>query len=642
MTTLLSIIVFGTVVGSIYGIAALGLVLTYRISGVFNFGHGAIAMFAAYVYYQLHDLWGVPAWLSAIVVVCVLAPAFGWLLDRSIFRPLGSGPVVVRIVVTAAIFVVLVGAAGIIWKGKGRGITPVFPRAPQIRLPAGVVVTPEQLGIIALGAAISYGLYELLRRTRLGIQMRAVVDDRDLAGLHRIDAGRVSTLAWAMGTALAALAGVLIAPIVTLDTYTLPLLVIAAYAAAVIAYLRSLPGAIAAAIAIGLADQTIALKAHSALLIGLRPSLPFIALVFVLVTRTFVLPKLRGETFQVVPEGAALADVRSPAPDPRRRAAVAALIALGLVAPAFMSASNRYLMGTAAASSLIALSLVLLIGYSGQISLGQLTFAAVGAFTLAHLSRAHVPFVPALAIAGLAAVPVGAAVAVLASRLIGLYLALATLALALMADQFFSNILTLTGGPSGLPVPRPSIGGLRFDSDLRFYYFAVAVLGLAMPASRNLLRGKTGRILAAMRDSETAAKTIGIDLFRAKVVVFSLSAFLAGIGGALGASSFRTAVMTNYNPVFSIFFLAIVVVGGVVRPEGAIVAGLLGAFGQKFLGAYAGFTFGVFAILLARVPQGLLALTIPSPRRRATRWIEIAVRRHAGDAALGADSGLYR
>lgn len=249
MTSLIAFTLLGLVTGAGYAIAACGLVVTYTTSKVFNVAHGAIGMVMAFLYWELAVHRGLPAILALVLVVGVIAPAFGVVIERFVMRRLTDAPVSVVLVVTVGLLVGLIGAAQAIWPPTARVVEPFFP-ASGVWL-GDVFVSAHDILTIVVAIAVAAGLYVLLGRTRIGMAMRAAVDNRELLALHGGRPYLVSAVSWAIGAALGALAGILLTPVVQLDYFELTLLVISAYAAAMLGRLKSLPLTFVGALLLG-------------------------------------------------------------------------------------------------------------------------------------------------------------------------------------------------------------------------------------------------------------------------------------------------------------------------------------------------------------------------------------------------------
>ena len=234
MSLTISYLLVGIAVGSVYATAAIGLVLTYRATGVFNFAHGPIAILVAFVFWQTHADWHWPLVPAAIVSILIVGPLVGLLLERLVFRPLeyAGASTATKLAATMGVFVFVLGIVFAVWGGTSKPAPSLFPLSP-VHITSTLVLGQDQIAVLGIGVAVSLGLLYVLRYTRIGVATRAVVDRRELAELMTIDTNRVSALAWALGTFLAGLAGVLLAPRLLLDTNTLLLVVLGSYACAV-------------------------------------------------------------------------------------------------------------------------------------------------------------------------------------------------------------------------------------------------------------------------------------------------------------------------------------------------------------------------------------------------------------------------
>src|SRR5205823_11506997 len=248
MSFWLSLILAGIGTGCIYSLAGMGIVLTYKATGIFNFAHGAIAMFVAYILWQLNSQWHVSLLISAPLTIFIIAPALGLALERFVFRPLqkrGAGQSE-KLVATLGVFLLLVGLAQKIWTGTNRN-GPELVSNKALHITNKLLIGQDRLAVVVMVIVISAALYALFRFTHLGTEIRAVVDRRELSELAAINANRVAALAWAMGAGLAGLTGILFAPD-QLDPYRLTLLVIETFSIAVVARLVSIPAAVAAGV----------------------------------------------------------------------------------------------------------------------------------------------------------------------------------------------------------------------------------------------------------------------------------------------------------------------------------------------------------------------------------------------------------
>jgi branched-chain amino acid transport system permease protein len=574
---LLSLTVIGLCTAAIFALAASGLVLTYTTTGIFNFAHGAIGMLGAFTYWQLHEDWGWPSPLALAVVLLVLAPALGALIERGIMRGLVDAPETVRIVVSISLLVALLGLGLWLWSPQEPHVTQLLFPGRRLRI-FDVNVSWHQATALLLAGATALGLRLLLHNTRAGLDMRASVDSRPLAQLHGARPDRSATLAWAIGCALAALAGILIAPISTLSHANLTLLIVNAYAAAMIGRLRSLPMTFVGAVVLGLADSySIGYIPSTSLYFStFRLVLPVVILFIVLL----LMPHAPFRTRSVVAS-------REDIPRPSWRGALltaGAVVASVLVLSTMLGDADALRAAKIFGIALVALSLVPLVGFGGQISLCQMSFAGIGAIVMAHHGQGGDPI--ALLWAAIACAVVGAVIALPALRLSGIHLALATAAFAVFLDRWVFTLPSFDVGPwtiklfeiGTLPVPPVDLPGVGDGRQAQLVVLAVAfaLLYLLVVAIR---RSGFGQRLLAMKDSPAACETLGMDVTKVKLAVFSLSAAMAGVGGALYAGTLGSVSAETFSLFESLPLLLLAVVGGIGTATGALFAGaVLGGF----------------------------------------------------------------
>jgi branched-chain amino acid transport system permease protein len=568
---MLSFVVLGLFGGAIYALASLGIVLTYKTSGIFNFAYGGVAMFCAYTFWELRDRWGISQWFSLPLVLLVVAPVLGLLLE-AVFRPLSTAAVEVQIVVALGILSFFITLVPILFGSSDRNLPTIFPHA-HFRL-AGVIVTWNELGTMLVALALAGALYVLLRRTRLGTATRAVVDNRELAGLIAVNAGTVGQVAWVISTVFAAISGILLSTQEGLVVYVLPALVIYAFAPAVLGRLTSLPLAFAGAIGLGLIQNILAKYNSTGFVAKLEASIPYLALFLLLViyggrlkeVRSSLLPstvgRSRGAGRVTLPYGLGVA------------------IAAGVILPLAFSAAIQHDIAQAMAYSIVALTLVVLTGWTGQISIAQMSFAGVGAFAVAHIAGTHGAMFPVgVLIGALIAVPLGLIVGLPSLRLSGLFLALATMAFALLMDNLVFADNSISGGLTGLSISSASIGPISLSSYTAQFYLCLVMLTLVCAGVYLLRRGPIGRRLNMVRDSPAAAATLGANLTLTKLAVFAVCGVVASIGGSLLAVTQQTVDPANFQFNTSLELLLLVVVGGRSLVSGALVAGLLNLVG---------------------------------------------------------------
>lgn len=600
-----------------FAMFALGISVIYRASRVLNLAHGAMAMLPAYVFYALAQK-GIPKLLCLAIAV-----AFGALLgvavERIFVRRLRSQGPTAQTVGTVAVTGLLIALVGRVW-----GTTPIVP--PTIfpegeMIVAGAGVRFGDLGLFAVGVVVSIALFAFFRFTAIGLAMRGAAQNRRAASLMGIDPDLAASAAWALGGGLAALAGVLLATVSNLDPYNLSFQVLPAFVAALIFGLESLPGALGGSAIVGLLFGMVPAMARVPVIGGLF--LYSGATQLVLTILVLAVMAVRGRKLSADAPEAGFSSGTSFSKPARLRVTPGVIFGVILLV-AFPFVAPFSLLGTSLLAlelSLVAVSLVVLIGWVGQISLGQASFVGIGALVTAMAARGWGLGFPINAIvgamsAGLVAVILGA----VALRVRGLYLAVATLIFAWMADQFLfpSPWLGAGSGSSTLPDQRLGVAGgfpsFDFTSRTTLYFVMLGILILVVAALANLRDTGTGRAFFAVRGSETAAASLGIDVTRYKLMAFAVAGVLAGIGGSLLMVEQRTVVPAQFMFTVSLQYLAIAVVGGLGSLGGAIAAAILFAgLNELFfqVPALSGWLEVVSACLLAGVllakPGGLAA-----------------------------------
>jgi branched-chain amino acid transport system permease protein len=601
--------ILGLATASILAIAASGLVLTYTTTGIFNFAHGALGMLGAFTYWQLRFDWGWPAPVALAAVLLVLAPLVGGLIEVVIMRGLADAPETVRVVVSISLLVALLGLG--LWIWSPQEAHPVVPFWGHESIDVGgVVVTYHEITAFVVAILLALGLRLLLYRSRPGLAMRAAVDDRPLSTLNGARPDRSAMLAWGIGCACAALGGILMSPVTTLSHVNLTLLIVNAYAAAMIGRLRSLPMTFAGAVVLGLLDSWAItyLPDDNLLLSRIRFVIPVIVLFVVLLA-------LR----QPRPRGHAVLRTREMIPRPSWRGSLltaGAFVGAGLYMAQILTDPDAVSVARIVALSIIGLSLVPLVGFGGQLSLCQMSFAGIGAVVMAHQGQGGslMGLVYAAVVAGV----VGAIVALPAIRLGGLYLALATAAFAVFMDLWVFVLEPFDLGPwtiklfplGSVPVDRVDLpgtdtgGGLLVVLSIFFALFYLLVVGVR--------RSMFGQRLLAMKDSPAASATLGMNLTATKMAVFSFSAAMAGVGGALYGGTLGSASPDRFAFFTSLPMLLLGVVGGIGSAAGAILAGVLLGATPILVDSYPWYENisrvlpGTMGIALGRNPNGII------------------------------------
>ncbi|MEU7606826.1 ABC transporter permease, partial [Streptomyces sp. NPDC041003] len=635
MGDLLVFVLSGLVSGALYALLATGLVLSYSASGLFNFAHGATAYLCALTFYELHSGLGWPAVPAALLVVLVLAPALGWGLDRLMFRRLARVGETAQIVATIGLLVALPAAGLWVVELLADAGAPVKPAENQFGLPGvgpspakswqlaeGVGIDSDQLITWVVTALVAVALWVLMRHTRLGLQLRAAVDNRSLTELRGISADRLSSVAWMIASGLAGLAGVLATPLLGLSAHDFTLFLFVSATAAVIGRFASVPLAFAGGLGLGVLQNLVAGYASFAEgITGFRTAVPFLILFGGLLVLT-----RRARTAGVAAVDAPPVDHLAGASWGRRWGVWAA--GAGLLCVAFYTVTTPFWSGLLAqglAIALVFMSFTVVTGLGAMVSLAQGTFVTGAALVAGLLMSRGWPFVAALAVGTCVAALLGALVALPALRLGGRSLALATLALAFLADQVLFQLRWLRNGDSGWSVPRPVFGPVDLSDD-RALGVALVVLVAVVAAGLSALRNSpSGRAMLAVRSAPAAAMASGVSVLRTKLLLFTLSAGLAGFGGVMYASYNTRITATDFTALTGLVWLAVVVAAGVRRPQYAVVAGLVFAVAPRVLSDYVTesahlpvILFGLAGLALANDPDGYCAaVPVRLARKRA-------------------------
>lgn len=599
---MLPFIVTGLLTGTVYGLTATGLVLTFKTSGIFNFGHGAVLTAGALAYYGATVSHGLDWKVAFFLTVFVLGPLMGLIMEV-VARHLTHQRTSMKVVGTVGLMVLVPAVALILYPASNLGLSverylPFSDRARYRWQLLDVNVFGDQIVVGVISIACVSGLYLLFRYTRLGSAMRAAVDDPDLLALQGTDPVRVRRIAWIIGCMFAVLSGVLLLPAVNLQPFTLTFLATYAFGAAAFGAFRSIPLAMVGGLLIGIAEDLAGYVIRDrgwAELNGLPEALPFLLLFVVLL----VVPTRKLSTGEGVIERPPL-QYRGTA---TLRLGVGALVlgALALVPVLFESKLNHFTLGLCQA--ILILSLGLLVRTGGQMSLCHATFAAISAVAFSQFSVGlGMPWFVAFVLAALVVVPVGALVALPAIRLSGVYLALATFGFGILVQRLFFPqswmFLTFAGARR---VPAPD----GFTTRTSYYYLVLFVLAVVALFIAAISQSRLGRVLQGMSDAPTAVSTLGLSTSVTKLIVFCLSAFLAGVSGIMYGGAYTN--IDSATPAFQTFnslvLVAILALAPFREPWYAVFAGVVAVIPAFFTGEavphYLQAGFGFFAIVIA-------------------------------------------
>ncbi len=582
--TISSFLVVGIALGGIYAITAGGLVVTYATTGIFNFAHAAIGCFLAFCYWQLTVKQGLPTVVALIITLFVIAPAIGFLLDKVIMRRLRDAALVVQLMVTVGLMLTFMGITLTIWSPKtGRSLPQFFQNTQGVQF-GDVTATWHRIITVVVALLVALGLRFLLYKTRLGISMRAVVDSRSLAGLTGAKPSIISGSSWALGCMTAGLAGILIAPETGLVVENLALIIVVASAAAAIAQLKSIPMAFIGGLVIGLA------KSFSSVYLewgkdwayadeAIPAAILFIALLF--------LPMARLET------GKIRITKRTERLTKPWEAALGAGVMIAIVG-AWANGWIPWISGTTFGErstvwlgrgagflvlGLVMLSLIPLIGWAGQVSFANYAIAGIGAVLFSHFGGQNGDALGIVWVM-LVCAPLGLAIALPALRLKGLYLALATMAFAEVADKvLIRHPSMLDPAATGVLFKPVNFFGITISSSASdrkaFLMFLVVTFALLFFMLEMLRRTRWARRWIAMSDSPAASATIGVNLTTTKMMVFMLSGAMAGFAGCMIGLQ-RGALSVDSFPLFAGLPLVLLIAVQGVRYPVAAFMGMLG------------------------------------------------------------------
>lgn len=579
MTTVLQFALLGLGIGTAYTLLAQGLLLIYRGSGVVNFAHGAVAMLAAYLYWQARAGWGWGFGPAALLAV-VISIGLGLATYHLVMRPLGRASALARVISTLGLFMLLQGVALLIWGP--------FPRMLDSDLPttllnvAGVAIGLDKLLLLLVAVVLTVALWAVSRYTPVGLAIRANAENPRAASTLGWSPHLLGGTTWGLGWGLAAVAGILIAPLVGVTVDAMPLLVIPVLAGALIGRLQSFWLTLVGAMVIGILQSLVA--RYVDFVPGAMQAVPFLVILAVLVLRGQGVPS-RSTGAQKLPT---LGTGRIRWPWVAGLVVVAGfLLVVGLEEELVIS------LGVTLSWGIVLLSVVALLGYTGQLSLAQFALGGVAALVAGRLvADLGLPFPLASVLALVAVLVVGLLFALPALRTRGIDLAIVTLGLgATVAALVFTNG-ALTGGFDGTPVGAQTLFGIDLDTVFYPRRWALLILVLFTVCAvvvANVRRGSSGRRMIAVRTNERAAAALGIDVLRVKLFAFGFAAVIAGIGGILVAFRNATILYSEFDPLQSILAVGYGFIGGIGFVGGAPLGGTLvtGGFGTWLIHQFA-------------------------------------------------------
>jgi ABC-type branched-subunit amino acid transport system ATPase component/ABC-type branched-subunit amino acid transport system permease subunit len=641
------VLLLGLIIGLTYGLLAVGLVLIYRTNRIINFAHGQVGAFGAAFFGIEVVKWHIPYWIAFLPALAVSA-SVGALAEAMVVRRLKRAPLIMSVVATLGVgqFLVLFAFAFNSQAGAG-SIYPMPVGLPVFRVGA-LLVTPAYSGMLFLSPLVVIAVGLFLKFSRFGLGIRAAAANPEAARMAGVFSSRMSSLAWGMAGALAAFSAILTQPtqgFTSGDSFG-PSLLLVALTGAVLARMQSLPRALLAGAVIGIVEQLLLWNYAQAGLVQLA--------LFVIILLTLLLQKQRVGRAE---EKGSWAAVQAARPLPAAIRKVRSVRAMGpavtllffgsfLVLPQFISNANSVRVTGSFGFVIIGLSVGIITGLGGQLSLGQFALGAIGAYASFEVSRRTGNFFESFLYAGLAAAVVSVLIGLPALRIKGLLLTVTTLSFALVIPGFILQQDWMLG--SGKDPGRPILNGHALESGRSYYYVGLATLLVALLIARNVRSGGIGRRLIAVRDNEDAARAFTVPASMVKLQGFALAGFIAGLGGAMYGHSLSLIGATSFPTRASIDVVVITVIGGI----GLLSGPILGAFlvqGATFLpldsAGLAATALGQLLIILY-LPGGLGSLVAPVRNRvasflagRAGVDVEAAYAAERGFNASGTGSG---
>ena len=568
-------VVLGMIVGLTYGLLAVGLVLVYRTNRIVNFAHGEIGAFGAAFFGLAVVRWHVPYWI-AFPFGLAIGGLVGGVAEVAVVRRLRRAPKLMSVVATLAVGAVVVGFARAVNSTAGAGfIYPEPSWLPTFRI-GGLLVTRAYTGMLILGPALVIALIVFLRKSRYGLALRAASAAPETARMSGVFASRMSSLAWVLAGALSAFTAIITQPSLGFtgaQSFGPPLL-LRALAAAAIGRMTSLPIALAAGVGLGVVEQLLLWNYSQAGLVDV--------VLFAIIIAALLIQRARVGREEEERGSWASVQVLRPVPDALRElwlvrhlGSIVGVLALGFAAalPLFVSNSSAVTLSGIYALAIVGLSLGIVTGLGGQLSVGQFAIAAVAAVVSYRVTSHGGNFTLAFVYAAVAAGCVSLLLGLPALRARGLMLTVTTLAFALITPTWLLGQSWMLG--SGVDPKHPVVLGTGLDTGRRYYVLALVLLVLVMILARNVRRGGLGRVLTAIRDNEDNARAFTVAAVRVKAQAFILAGFIAGIGGALYAHSLARIEPASFPTRVSIDLVVMAVIGGLGIVSGPLLGALL-------------------------------------------------------------------
>lgn len=612
MNEIVRFALLGLGVGALYAFASQGLIIVFRGTGVLNFSLGATAIAGVYMQWELQYQRGMP-FLVASFFGIALSALLGTLTHWMVMRPLQRKRASTLVQVLATLGVLILVQAGVVirYGSQAQQVDSWLP-TNRVTLWGDVGITVDRLILLAIGCTSAALLWLLYRSSHFGLATEAVSESERSAAAVGVSPNLVAVVNWSLGSAVACIAGILVVPIITLQVTSMTSLVLAALAAALVGEFKSFPTATAAGFALGIGQTLVGRFAPQD---GLGPSLPFIVIIVMMVFRGRSLP-LRDHFLQKLPmvgSGKMSWDWT--------------IFGSGAIVFIVLTKDNKWIdaISVTLGAAIVLLSIVVLTGYAGQLSLAQYAMAGFGAYVSGRLVAVfEIPFLLGLVIGVVAAVPMGLIFALPAVRTRGINLAIATLGLGTAMELMLFRNREYTGGVAGTQVGHPSIFGYDISSirhPERYAIFVLACALLTVWCVSNVRRGRSGRRLIAVRTNERAAAALGINVVQAKLFAFAFASAIAALGGILLAFRLSSISYQSYNNFTSIIYAGLSLVGGVGHLLGAFIGAMMATagFNQEVMeSTWSGV--GEYIELISGI--AILLTVLANPDGVAAEWVK--------------------
>ena len=637
MSISLDVLTLGVVQGLTYAILAVGLVLIYKSGRFINFAHGNIGALAAVLLGKLVIDVGLPYWV-AFVAVLAGAALLGATIELTVVRRLFEAPRLVLMVATIGVsqLLLVITILPATQAEQSRLVMDGYPTPFNATWTVGnLLLGPADIAILFMVPIVAIALAAFFKLTSFGLGIRASSENADAARLAGISARRMSTLTWVIAAVLAALTAVLLAPKGSVFEIGAlgPSMLVRALGAGLIARMTNLPVTFVAGLGIGVFEAVVFANFTEG---GTTDLLIFLIVMAALLWRARDLSRSSRDADEGLNYGVAVKELTAKAaalPQVKllRQGTVVMSVAVAAVLPLLpVFGLNRqataFMLALTCAFIIVGLSLCLLTGWAGQVSLGQFALAGVGAFAAARLAGQGLPLPVVVVGAGLVGAIAAAVVGLPALRVQGLYLAVSTLAFAVVGSAWLFQQEFFVVTPAGVLLERPPILG----SERAVYYFGLIVVVLCTWLVANFRRSSPGRTVMAARDNDKHAAALGVPVTRARLMAFMLSGFLAAVGGVVWAYASQRYTSSAFNPAIGLTVLSMVIVGGLGSIPGAIlgaifVVGIPAIFADSQVVSLLVSGIGLLIFLLF-IPGGLIRIV----HTARDTLIDRIVRRHEG------------